>query len=90
MTTDGTDGTDGLTSRLETARLVCSNPIFFKNFIVAIVVGTILNVINSGDVIFEDGKEVVAWKICLTYITPFLVSSFGSFNGLRSDKVNKV
>jgi len=53
--------------------------------IVAIVVGTILNTINSYDVILEGNftfRSVV--KIILTYITPFCVSLYSSTKATKS------
>jgi type III secretory pathway component EscS len=53
--------------------------------IVAIVVGTILNTINSYDVILEGNftfRSVV--KIILTYITPFCVSLYSSTKAAKS------
>ena len=53
--------------------------------IVAIVVGTILNTINSYDVILEGNfifRNVV--KIILTYITPFCVSLYSSTKATKS------
>lgn len=47
--------------------------------IIAIVVGTILNTINSYDVIWENNftfRNVL--RIVLTYITPFCVSLYSS------------
>ncbi len=60
-----------------------------RAFVVAVLVGTILNAINQGDVIVAgDG---VAWlKFALTYCVPFCVSTFASWtaimeNGQRND-----
>jgi len=47
-----------------------------KALIVALVIGTILNLINQGDVLW--GHAAVQWgKLGLTYLTPFLVSLHG-------------
>jgi hypothetical protein len=44
---------------------------------VALVVGTILNLINQGDVIF--GAVPINWtKIVLTYLVPYAVSTYGA------------
>ena len=44
---------------------------------VALVVGTILNLINQGDTIF--GPASVNWiKIVLTYVVPYVVSTYGA------------
>ena len=53
-------------------------------FIVAIIVGTLLNLINSYDVLFEQkftGKNTI--KILLTYITPFCVSLYSSIKATK-------
>ena len=44
---------------------------------VALVVGTILNLINQGDAIF--GAAPINWtKVVLTYLVPYAVSTFGA------------
>ena len=53
---------------------------------VAIVVGTILNMINQGDALFS-GKSVVWWKILLTYAVPYCVSTYGAVRArLRAER----
>jgi hypothetical protein len=48
-----------------------------RAFWVALVVGTILNLINQGDALF--GHLPVSWaKIALTYLVPFAVSTHGA------------
>jgi hypothetical protein len=43
----------------------------------AVIIGTILNTINQGDVILHGGH--VNWlKLVLTYLTPYLVSTHGA------------
>jgi hypothetical protein len=44
---------------------------------VAVVVGTILNLINQGDALFGQGP--INWiKIVLTYLVPYAVSTYGA------------
>jgi len=44
---------------------------------VALVVGTVLNLINQGDALF--GAGAVNWlKIGLTYVVPYCVSTYGA------------
>ena len=53
-------------------------------FLVAIIVGTLLNLINSYDVLFEEkftGKNAI--KIMLTYMTPFCVSLYSSIKAIK-------
>lgn len=51
--------------------------------VVAIVVGTALNLINQGPEMLS-GKWPVIWKLALTYVVPFLVASYGSYAAFRS------
>lgn len=54
-----------------------------SSLIVAVVVGTILNVINQGDALFGD-KPLVVWKLLLTFAVPYCVSTYGAVMALRS------
>lgn len=45
---------------------------------VALLVGTLLNLINSGDFLLMGHLPPNAWKIPLTYLVPFLVSYYSS------------
>lgn len=48
-----------------------------RSFWVAIVVGTILNLINQGDALL--GMMPLNWtKILLTYFVPYAVSTYGA------------
>ena len=44
---------------------------------VALIVGTILNLINQGDV-FLAGHRLDLAKLALTYVVPYLVSTWGA------------
>ncbi len=49
----------------------------------ALVVGTILTAINHGDVILA-GTPPSAWKVVLTYIVPYCVTTWGAITGKRA------
>ena len=50
-----------------------------KSLIAALVVGTVLTLINQGDLILTgDLSWGLLWKIPLTYTVPFLVASYGA------------
>lgn len=52
--------------------------------LVAVIVGTVLNIINSYDVFIEGtftGKNLI--RIMLTYITPFCVSLYSSVKATK-------
>ncbi len=54
-----------------------SDGIPLRSFYVALVVGTILNLINQGDALF--GPATISWiKIVLTYLVPYAVSTYGA------------
>jgi hypothetical protein len=50
---------------------------------VAVVIGTVLNLINQGPEIFS-GHWPIWWKLILTYFVPFAVASYGSYAAFRS------
>jgi hypothetical protein len=54
-----------------------SNGIPRRSFCVAVVVGTVLNLINQGDALF--GAASINWaKLILTYCVPYLVCTYGA------------
>ena len=62
-------------------RLACrcalSDGVPRRSFFVALVVGTVLNVINQGDALF--GAAPINWiKIILTYFVPYAVCTYGA------------
>jgi len=54
-----------------------------RSLAVALVIGTVLNLINQGAEIFT-GHWPIWWKIVLTYFVPFAVASYGSYAAFRS------
>jgi hypothetical protein len=58
-------------------------PAVRRSLTVALVVGTILNLINQGDALLGAGT-LVLWKLLLTYFVPFAVASYGSYAALRN------
>ena len=67
----------------EAARLTFRWRSFRRSLVVALVVGSALNLINQGPEIFA-GEWPVLWKLVLTYLVPFLVASYGSYAAFRS------
>ena len=48
-----------------------------RSFVVAVLVGTILNLINQGDALFDGGS--INWiKVLMTYVVPYAVSTYGA------------
>jgi hypothetical protein len=54
-----------------------------RSLLVALLIGTMLNLINQGPEILA-GEPVVLWKLALTYFVPFAVASYGSYAAFRS------
>ena len=66
---------------MSTLRLICrcafSDGVPRRSFFVALVVGTVLNLINQGDALF--GAMPINWlKIVLTYFVPYAVCTYGA------------
>jgi hypothetical protein len=58
-------------------RLCFSEGIPKRSVLVAVVVGTILNLINQGDALFRGG-HVDLLKLALTYAVPYCVATYGA------------
>ena len=55
-----------------------------KAFFTALVVGTVLTLINHGDVLFA-GNNPPLLKVLLTYCVPFCVTTWGSYLGKKAN-----
>jgi membrane protein CcdC involved in cytochrome C biogenesis len=60
-------------------------PTIRRSLVVALIVGTALNLINQGDALLGSTQPVI-WKLILTYVVPFAVASYGSYAALRSTR----
>ena len=59
-------------------------PMLRRSAIVAVVVGTILTLLNQGDGLFSgQWDNALYWKIPLTYCVPFLVATYGALTAAR-------
>ena len=54
-----------------------------KAIYTAAVVGTVLTLINHGDVLVA-GAFPMAWKVALTYCVPYCVTTWGAMTGKRA------
>jgi hypothetical protein len=48
-----------------------------RSLIVASIVGTILNLINQGDILLS-GSRLNFWKLVLTFAVPYAVATYGA------------
>ena len=62
-------------------RLARRPAIVKRSIIIAAIVGTILNLINQGDLI-DDMSKFQWWKCMLTYLVPYCVSTYGAVSAL--------
>ena len=54
-------------------------PMLERSLAVALVVGTLLLIINQGDVLLSASwPRALLWKIPLTYLVPFVVATWGA------------
>ena len=60
-------------------RYAISNGVPRRSLLVALVVGTILNLINQGDAMLA-GLPLDVAKLLLTYLVPYLVSTYGAIS----------
>jgi hypothetical protein len=69
----------------EAARLSFAATTLRKTNKIALVVGTLLSLINQGTVVFGGHATAVTWiRVGLNYIVPFCVSSLGYLSATRS------
>ena len=69
----------------QAARRTFAGPALRRSLLVALLVGTALNLINQGPEMLS-GEGPVIWKLALTYVVPFLVASYGSYAALRGSR----
>ena len=59
-------------------------PMVRRSLKVAVVVGTVLTLLNQGDTIISGAwPTALYWKIPLTFCVPFLVATFGALTNIR-------
>jgi hypothetical protein len=58
-------------------RYAISDGVPRRSLVVALIVGTILNLINQGDAMIA-GLPLNLAKLSLTYLVPYLVSTYGA------------
>lgn len=64
---------------------VLSGAILRRTLVVTFIVGSLLNGINQGDSLF--GDQPLDWiKLCLTFCVPFLVTTYGAYSALMTQK----
>ena len=60
-----------------------SDGVFRRSLYVALVVGTLLNLINQWDAVFA--AQSIDWlKLALTYVVPYVVCTYGAVSTQRN------
>ena len=59
-------------------------PMLRRSLVVTVVVGTVLTLLNQGDILFAGNwPGALYWKVPLTYCVPFCVASYGALSNSR-------
>jgi hypothetical protein len=58
-----------------------SGPYLARAIVVMIIVGSVLNLINQSEALFQ-GAPLNFAKLLLTYVVPFCVSTYGTWSAL--------
>ena len=60
------------------------SPMLRRSLSVAVVVGTILTLLNQGDLLLTGHwQSALYWKVPLTYCVPFCVATYGALSNSR-------
>ena len=72
---------------LEALRIVFSRTTLRRTIPIAVLVGTILSLVNQGGVIFGGDATIATWiRAGANYLVPFCVSSAGYLSATRKDR----
>ncbi len=75
------------TSLNEWLKIAFRRDVVVRGAKVGLIVGTILTAINQGDLILAGKLDVTgAWKIPLTYLVPYCVSTYAGVEAIRKSK----
>lgn len=69
----------------EAVVLLMSKPILPRSITIAVIVGTLLSVINQLSVVTAGDATGATWvRVGANYVIPFVVSSIGALSGLKA------
>jgi len=75
-------------SRTYALRCALSWPVAKRSLLVMVIIGSVLNLINQGDLLLSSGP-INWWKVTLTYCVPFCVATFGAYCGICASKAKE-
>ncbi|MBI1211626.1 MAG: hypothetical protein GC190_09200 [Alphaproteobacteria bacterium] len=70
---------------LAALKTALSGAYLMRAMMVALVVGTVLNLINQGDALVQGAPLNIA-KLVLTYLVPFCVATYGAATALAQSR----
>ena len=70
-------------SRVAALKKALSGRYLTRAIVAALIVGTVLNLINQGDALLA-GNPIEHGKALLTYLVPFCVTTYGAWSALSS------
>jgi hypothetical protein len=75
-------------ARVKEALRICARPEHLRRTTrIALVVGTILTLVNQGDVIVAGDATTLTWiKAAGNFVVPFVVSNLGLLAGKRAER----
>jgi hypothetical protein len=77
--------TGGRSTRPNWLQIAMRRDIYTRSFKVAVVVGSILTMINNGDLLLQGiVTSSMGWKIPLTFFVPFCVSTYAGVQAVRN------
>lgn len=68
-------------------KMAFEKPVYTRAIKVALVVGTILTLINHGDTLLQGALSTkILFQIALTYLVPYAVTTYASVEAIRNRK----
>ena len=69
----------------EALRVACLPTTLRRTLVIAVIVGTLLSIVNQADVIIHGDATAVTWiRVSVNYLVPFCVSTAGFLGACRA------
>ena len=69
----------------EALRVACLPGTLRRTLVIAAIVGTLLSIVNQGDVIIRGDANTITWiRVVVNYLVPFCVSTAGFLGACRA------
>ena len=71
----------------EALRVACLPDTLRRTLVIAAIEGTLLSIVNQGDVIIRGEADALTWiRVVVNYLVPFCVSTAGFLGACRAPK----